>query len=110
MIRRFVRAMVELHARDRTLHRVLFEEAPLPKRLRRQLADVEARITARVEQYLRTHPNVTHRNPALAAAVLVQTIEGLTHKLVVHGDPQTDLEAYVEEIVALVTGYLAAKT
>jgi AcrR family transcriptional regulator len=28
--RRLVRAMVELHARDRALHQVLFEEAPLP--------------------------------------------------------------------------------
>jgi AcrR family transcriptional regulator len=109
MVRRFVRAMVELHARDRVLHRVLFEEAPLPKRVRRQLADVETRITERVEAYLRAHPNVTKRDPALAAAVLVQTIEGLTHKLVVHGDPQADVEAYVEEIVALVTAYLAAK-
>jgi AcrR family transcriptional regulator len=109
MIRRFVHAMVELHARDRDLHRVLFEEAPLPKRVRRQLADVEDRITERVEDYLRAHPDVTARDPALAASVLVKTIEGLTHKLVVHGDPHTDAEYYCEEIVALVTAYLAAK-
>ena len=108
VIRRFVRAMVDLHARDRALHRVLFEEAPLPKRVRRQLADVENRITAQVEGYLQMNPEVTTRDPALAALVLVQTIEGLTHKLVVHGDPAADADDYVEEIVVLVTAYLAA--
>jgi len=109
MIGRFVRAMVELHARDRALHRVLFEEAPLPKRVRQQLAEVESRITARLEDYLRMHPDVTARDPALAAAILVQTIEGLTHKLVVHGDPPADVDDYVAEIVVLATAYLAAR-
>src|SRR5258708_24465090 len=33
MIERLVRAMVDLHARDPLLHRVLFEQAPLPARL-----------------------------------------------------------------------------
>jgi len=109
MIGRFVRAMVELHARDRALHRVLFEEAPLPKRVRQQLAEVESRITARLEDYLRMHPDVTARDPALAAAILVQTIEGLTHRLVVHGDPPAEVDDYVAEIVVLVTAYLAAR-
>jgi len=108
VIRRFVHAMVELHARDRALHRLLFEEAPLPKSVRRQLAEVENRITAQVEAWLRMNPGATRRDPALAAVVLVQTIEGLTHKLVVHGDPASDDDAYVEEIVVLAAAYLAA--
>src|SRR5512138_3526613 len=37
MVRRFARAMFELHARDRTLHRLLFEEAPLPRRTRQRV-------------------------------------------------------------------------
>ncbi|HYB99197.1 MAG TPA: TetR/AcrR family transcriptional regulator [Candidatus Limnocylindrales bacterium] len=108
MISRFVTAMVDLHARDRQLHRVLFEEAPLPRRVRRQLAEVEERITARVADYLRMHPAVTRRDPALAAAVVVQTVEGLTHRLVVHGEGPARSQAYVEEIVTLVTAYLNA--
>ncbi|MGH7894219.1 MAG: TetR/AcrR family transcriptional regulator, partial [Candidatus Binatia bacterium] len=96
--RRFVRAMVELHARDRALHRVLFEEAPLPRRIRRQLADLEGQVTARAEAYLRAHPDSTARDPALAAAIVVQTVEGLTHKLVVHGERDADLDAFVEEM------------
>jgi AcrR family transcriptional regulator len=107
-VRRFVRAMVELHARERALHRVLFEEAPLPRAVRRQLADLERDVTTRVEGYLRTQPGVMRRDHALAAAIVVQAVEGITHKLVVHGEPQADAEAYVEELVALISAYLAA--
>lgn len=105
VVRRFVEAMVTLHARDRALHRVLFEEAPLPRRIRERMASIEARATAFVEAYLRAHPGRTRRDPALAAAVAVQTIEGLTHKLVLYGERDADIDAYVEEMVALITAY-----
>ena len=105
-VRHLVRAMVELHARDRDLHRILFEEAPLPRRLRRMLLEIEDRVSARVALLLATYPEVKVRDPALAATVVVQTVEALTHKLVVHGMREHDLEAYVEEIVRLVIRYL----
>ena len=105
IVRRFVRAMVEFHARDRALHRVLFEETPLPPRILRMLADLEAQLTEQVHAYLRAAPGVRRRDLPLAAAVVVQAVEGLTHKLVLYGD--RDIEPYIEEMVALVTGYLA---
>jgi AcrR family transcriptional regulator len=110
MIRHLARAMVELHARDRNLHRVLFEEAPLPRRLRELLADMEARIIDQVEALLRVTPEVTVANPSLAAAVVVKTVEALTHNLVVHGERGRDheIDAYVEEIVRLIASYLTA--
>jgi AcrR family transcriptional regulator len=106
VVRRFAHAMVQLHARDRALHRVLFEEAPLPRSLRQHLGELEHAATQIVEAWLRGSPGVTRRDPARAAAVIVNTVEGLTHKLVVHGGLGDDLDAYVDEIVALVTGYL----
>jgi AcrR family transcriptional regulator len=109
VVRRYVAAMVELHARDRALHRVLFEEAPLMPRIRRQLAAVEAEVTARVHAFLLTRREVTRPDAALAAAIVVQTIEGLTHKVVVHGEPDAALEPYIDEMVALVTAYLTAE-
>jgi AcrR family transcriptional regulator len=108
VVRCFARAMFELHARDRRLHRVLFEEVPLPRRTRQRVAAIEADITARLEAYLRAHPEITRRDPALAAAVIVQCVEALTHKLIVHGDGTTGTDVYVGEMVALVTAYLAA--
>lgn len=105
-IRFVVTAMVELHAHDRELHRVLFEEAPLPRRLRQLLAEVEERVTERVEMLLRSEPEVAVSDPELAAAIVVKTVEALTHKLVLHGERDLDLAAYIEEIVRLVTSYL----
>ena len=105
-VRQLVEAMIALHARDRALHRVLFEEAPLPPRLRRQLADAERVIAARVAGYLHSHPDVTAPDASLAAMVVVQAVEALTHKLVVHGSD--DLAAQADELVALVVAYLTA--
>lgn len=107
-VRHFVRAMVEFHARDRALHRVLFEETPLPARIRRHLADLEQMITARVRDYLRAQPGVRRRDLGLAAAVVVHTVEGLTHKLVLYGERDAPVEPYIEEMVTLVTAYLTA--
>jgi AcrR family transcriptional regulator len=108
VVRRFARAMVDLHARDRALHRVLFEEAPLPPRVRRMLADVEQVVADRVATFLHRHPEVTAPDLHLAAAVVVQAVEGLTHKLVVYGERDQDFDAHVEEIVTLITAYLTA--
>lgn len=109
-IRHLARAMVELHARDRNLHRVLFEEAPLPRQLRELLSAMEARIIDQVELLLRSAPEVTVADPTLAAAVVVKTVEALTHNLVVHGERgrNHEIDAYVEEIVRLVASYVTA--
>jgi AcrR family transcriptional regulator len=109
-IRRLVQAMVELHTRDRNLHRVLFEEAPLPRHLRALLDDLEARMTDRIEAMIHVMPEVQVPNPALAAAIVVKTGEALTHNLVVHGDRGRDhpIEDYVDEIVRLLKSYLTA--
>lgn len=106
-VRHLVDAMIDLHARDRALHRVLFEEAPLPPRLRRRLADVERAIAVEVADHLRAHPEVAVPDVDLAATVVVQAIEALTHKLVVHGERDAR-DALAEEMVALVTAYLTA--
>lgn len=108
VVRLFVEAMVDLHARDRALHRVLFEEAPLPPRIRRRIGEIERRAAAFVEAYLRADAARTRRNPALAARVVVQTIEGLTHRLVIHGERDADIDATLEEMIDLIAAYLAA--
>lgn len=109
VVRRFARAMFALHAHDRALHRLLFEEAPLPRRVRQRVEDIETAIAARLAGWLRARPRLTRRDPDLAAAVIVQCVEALTHKQVVHGGRAFDDDLFVEEIVALVTAYLAAK-
>ncbi|MCC6764037.1 MAG: TetR/AcrR family transcriptional regulator [Deltaproteobacteria bacterium] len=106
-IRHLVRTMIALHARDRDLHRVLFEEAPLSRRLRQALRAVEERTVGWVAGLLDAHPQVRVGDVPLAAAVVVRTVESLTHNLVLHGHDDVDVDAYSDEIVRLVTRYLA---
>ncbi len=106
VVRRFVEAMVALHARDPALHRVLFEEAPLPRRLRATLTDVEAAMATAVEGLLRAAPDVTVPDPALAARMVIQVVESLTHRLVLYAGPRPDAARVSDEIVRLVTRYL----
>ena len=63
-------------------------------------------IAARVAGYLQRHAEVTAPDPGLAATVVVQAVEALTHKLVVHGSE--DLAAQADELIALVVAYLTA--
>lgn len=107
-VRHLVRTMVALHARDRDLHRVLFEEAPLSRRLRQTLHEVEARIVDAVIGLLDAHPEVRVADVGLAASIAVHTVESLTHDLVLHAHRDVDIDAYTSEIVRLVTRYLTA--
>jgi len=109
-----VRTMVELHAHDPGLHRVLFEEAPLPARLRQRVATLEGAMASEVARLLGRH-GFAPADARTAAAMAVQVAEGLTHRLVVHdgGAPgaasRTAAEAYVREIGLLLLGYLERK-
>jgi hypothetical protein len=38
--------------------------------------------------------------------MVFETIDTMTHKVVIHGDGSLPMDRYVEEIVALVVGYL----
>ncbi len=109
LVRRFVAAMVRLHARDPKLHRVLFEEAPLPEGLRTRLLELERALAVGVEQMFSAHAEVKVGDTALAARLLVKTVEALTHDFVLHPyDGEQDEERYVDEVSALVTRYLCA--
>jgi AcrR family transcriptional regulator len=106
VVGRFVRAMIALHAHEPALHRVLFEEAPLPPRVRQRLARIEERVTTEVAAWCGRHPEVHRPDPQLAAAIVVQTIEALTHTLVVHRHGALDVDACAGEVTTLVTAYL----
>jgi len=106
-IQALVAVMVELHERDPRLHRVLFEEAPLPPRVRRRLAESEERIASEVAEFLSRRKEFKRRDPLLAAQIIVQTVEALTHRLVLHGgDSKTATR--VDEISSLVLAYLTS--
>jgi hypothetical protein len=103
---RLVGAMVELHTRDPELHRVLFEETPTPRHVRRMRAESEDRVTAMVARQLKGHRQFVRCDPALAARIVVQTVEALVHNLILHDARTVDVQTRVDEIAALVVAYL----
>lgn len=104
---RFVAAMLELHGRDPALHRLLFEEAPLPARVRRRIAALEDRVVSFVEAFLAAEPRCRRPDAGLAARVAVQTIEALTHTLMLR-EKDADVAARAAEITTMVVSYLRA--
>jgi len=106
LLRRFVLAMIALHEHERELHRVLFEEAPLPSRVRRQLRKRENEFATEVCALLRAHPGVRMREPEVTAYVLVHTVDALVHNFILHPPAGIDVNSLTEEIVSMLLGHL----
>jgi AcrR family transcriptional regulator len=104
-VRRVVTALVAVHAADRRLHQVLFEESPRPPGLLADLHAAEEAITARVAAWLAdAAPGLP--DPYLAARISVATVESLVHRLVASVHP-LDTGRFVDETTRLVHGYLS---
>src|SRR5258708_31515081 len=106
--------MIVSHGIDPKLHRVLTEQVPRVGRLER-LFDIEANTTAMVRAYLEARRDeIRPRDLDLAAFVLVQTVEALTHGAVLRrpellerpADPRA--ACLEDEITAVVVRYLTA--
>jgi len=114
LVDQMVRAMVGLHARDPGLHRVLFEQAPLPPRLRSRVAGLEQAMAAEVARLLAAQ-GFGAEEATTAARMGVEVLEALTHRLVVHEvgkggrSALAAAEEQVREISLLVRGYLESK-
>lgn len=108
LLRRFVVAMITLHEREPELHRVLFEEAPLPASLRRQLRRRENELATEVAALLEVHPEVRMRDPRLTAYVLVQSVDALIHNFILHPPEGIDAESLTGETVRMLYLHLAA--
>ena len=108
MLRMFVEAMIALHAHEPELHRVLFEEAPLPASLRRTLREGELAFAAEVQSVLQAIPDLALPRPAMTAYLLVQTVEGLVHRFVLHPPSNLDVAMFTDELVHLLRRYLTA--
>jgi AcrR family transcriptional regulator len=100
-----VEAMVALHASAPQLHRVLFEETPLPETLRAELDATEDALVEIVAGSLQDLPGAAVTDRRLEARVIVSAIEGLTHRLVLRPAGASS-ELIAAEVTALVRGYL----
>jgi AcrR family transcriptional regulator len=105
-LERVLRALLELHADQPALHRVLFEEAPRPPELRDRLERLFDLASTALAGYLASLPDVTVADVRLAAQLVVQTVEAITHGLVIHPRAQISAEAYASETVTMLERYL----
>jgi AcrR family transcriptional regulator len=108
LLRRFVEAMLALHQREPRLHRVLFEEIPLPTSLRRELERREEAIAEQVAALLTDRLRLPLRNPALTAYLLVHSVEGLVHDFVLRPPKDVGSDAFADELVCVLRAYLDA--
>ena len=103
-IRAVVSAMVDVHAADRALHRVLFEESPRAPSLLADLRQLEEVAVEAVATVL-ADAGVAGDDPRLRARVTVVAIESLVHRLVA-SDAPVDSQAVTNETTKLIDGYL----
>jgi AcrR family transcriptional regulator len=101
-----VDAVIANHTDDPRLHQVLFEEAPRPPALLRELHELEEDLIARTAALLADEPAVRVADPALAARIVVTTVESLVHRIVATRRRTVDLEAFRTELVTMLARYL----
>ena len=101
-----VDAMVANHEDDPALHQVLFEEAPRPPELLAELHALEALAVEAVAALLAADPAVQVDDVAMAARVVVTTVESAVHRVVATRDRSVDLLAFRRELVTMLTRYL----
>ena len=106
-LRRFVAAVVELHARNPQLHRVLFEEAPHPPESHACALRLEESLAHSLEAVLRASAETDVADTDTAAHFVVQTTEALAHRFVLHGLHELDRPAFEQEVTELLGRYLA---
>ncbi len=103
--RRVVQVMVDAHAVNPALHKVFVEQVPRIGKLGR-VESIEREMTALVRGYLEVRRGeLAVRDLDLAAFIVVGVVESLTHAAVLS---RQDLlgERFVEEVSAVVVGYL----
>ncbi len=108
-LRRVMQALFELHRHQPNLHRVLFEEAPRPREIRVRLDAAFDWATLSLAGYLDRRAEVTVPDTTLAAQLVIQTLEAVTHGLVIHPRADVSPSLYTEAATTMLVRYLTAK-
>jgi AcrR family transcriptional regulator len=107
IIRALVRMVIEHHLDDPRLLRVLVEQAPRSNELLERMRRYEQARFAFVRDLFARHPEVRVTDTETAAKLVVTTLELVVHQLVAAPEP-ADVGRLENELVAMLTRYLAA--
>jgi AcrR family transcriptional regulator len=107
LVRAMVDMMLALHADAPRLHRVLFEEVPHPPAVRTRVRALEDRSASALAALLPRMPDVRVARPEVAARLVVDMLESLTHRWVTDtaGAP-LPAERLASELVRMIVAYL----
>jgi AcrR family transcriptional regulator len=105
LVRAFVLRAVDNHRGEPEFLRVLMERTPHSGRLFAKVAEYEARYVAQMSRLFAEHPEVDVPDPALAARLVVTTVEMTVHRLLSAPDP-LDGDAVADELTTMLTRYL----
>ncbi|MDX2012322.1 MAG: TetR/AcrR family transcriptional regulator [Myxococcaceae bacterium] len=106
-VRRYIEAMVRLHADDAELHRVLMQQVPSIPEAVAAVNRVSNRSGDAVRAWLESRRDeLRPLDPAVATFVLVTSVEAVTHLQLMERPKQLDVATLVDELTWLVLGYL----
>jgi AcrR family transcriptional regulator len=106
LLRRFVRQIIDTHASEPRLHHVFLHEGPRTPELSKNLHAVEESMAHAVEQVLAEHGGISRLHAKHAAYLVVHVVEKVVHEYVIHPPPEMPVEIFVEELVAMLSGYI----
>ena len=103
---RVVSAMLDAHKLEPELHRVFLEQLPAIIS-EEKVSAMEQRILVQVKAYLQSRKSEIYcEDLDIAAFIVVQTVETLTHKAVINHPGYLNERLYVEEVSRMLLGYL----
>ena len=108
MIQRFVDAIVLLHERAPTLHRVMFNEAPLPPGFLEEKETREQLFSDQLLSVLIKYPEVQVNKPSNASYMVVQVAEGMIHSFILFPPEKITVEEMIKELVDMLYLYLTS--
>ncbi|NVJ71587.1 MAG: TetR/AcrR family transcriptional regulator [Alphaproteobacteria bacterium] len=108
MLRRFVEALMELHLQNPDLHRVLFNEAPLPPSFSKEKETREHELSLKIVNLLASYEEVQVMNLPLASYILVQSVEGLVHSYIIYPVAKIEADELIGEVVEMMHRYLTS--
>lgn len=105
--RTMVDVMVELHADDPRLHRVLFDEVPHDRSVRDRVRRMEDAAAAALAAVLPNVRGVAVRDPVVSARLVVDMLEALTHRWATGvGGAPIAAPRLAEELTRMIAAYL----
>lgn len=109
-VHHYIHALVRLHAADPKLHRVLVEQVPMLRGGRAVLQRVSKEAARLVRGWLETQRSHFRTvDLDVATYMLVTSVEAVAHLQVLDRPAKLDEAALVNELTALVLGYLGAR-